>query len=77
VERATQFLIFLLIIAVMGVGVVVKQADDHAREERARALCVERVQATATIGLLTPTQRVDADGRVKMIDTLADLLDAC
>ena len=76
-ERVLATLLFILIVAVTGLGVVTWRADEHAQRGSARLLCVERAHATATIVLLTPSSRVDVDGRIKAIRTLSESVDAC
>jgi hypothetical protein len=76
-ERVVPVLLVVLIVAVVGLGIVEWRADQHAREAADRELCVERAHATATIALLTPAERVDADGRLAAVRSLGAAVDAC
>jgi len=76
-DRSLAALLFALIVAVTGLGVIVWRADEHARASSRELLCLQRAQTTATIGLLAPTARIDANGRVKAMQTLAAQIKAC
>jgi hypothetical protein len=70
-------LLLILLAAVLGLGVAVWRADQHAHDAADRQQCIERAHATATIALLTPASRVDVDGRIEAIHTLGEAVDAC
>jgi hypothetical protein len=76
-ERLVATLLLVLVIAVVGLGVVTWRADDHAQTRTDRLLCLERAQATAAIVLLTPSERIDEEGRLDAVKTLSARVDAC
>ena len=76
-ERLILLLVLCLLVAVIGVGVVVFRASEAAAEDRKELACIERAHATATIALLTPTENVDAQGRLDAIQVLGARLEAC
>ena len=76
-DRLVAILLLVLLIAVTGVGFVVWRADQHAREAAERLACIERIEATATVALLTPGDRVDKEGRIDAIGVLGRRLDDC
>lgn len=83
-DRVVASLLFVLIVAVTGLGVVTWNADRRAHEAASiaeehadRQACLQRAQATATIALLTPSNRVDAEGRLEAIAILGNRIDEC
>jgi hypothetical protein len=76
-ERATVILLSVLIVAVLGLGVVVWRADQHAEDRAERLECFERIEATAVVGLLAPGSQVDEEGRLDAMQTLAGGIEAC
>lgn len=76
-EHVIALLLLGLILAACGLGVLVVRADDRARADQREANCLQRIQTTATLALLAPASRVDADGRLSMMQTLGKRLDAC
>jgi hypothetical protein len=77
VNRLTDILLLVLIVAVVGLGVVVWRADVHARDASERDLCIARADATATIALLAPAETVDEEGRVSAMKVLGETIDDC
>lgn len=76
-ERLLSVVLLCLVVAVVGVGVVVHRAAEAAADDRAELACLERAQATATIALLAPEDRVDPEGRLDAIRTLTAEVDGC
>jgi hypothetical protein len=70
-------LLVVLIALVTALGVLVWRADQHSQQEAARERCIQRVQATAMIGLLAPASRVDPEGRLRAMSALSARLDDC
>jgi len=77
VNRLAPTLLVVILVAVLGLGVVVWRADEAARADRRRSLCLERAQATATIALLVPRSQIDEQGRLDAVETLGNQVDAC
>jgi hypothetical protein len=76
-DRLVSVLLLVLIASVLGIGVVLVRADQRAHEDAERQACLVRAQATATVALLTPGDRVDAEGRLEAVRVLSERLDAC
>ena len=83
-DRLVAVLLLVLVLAVTGLGLVVWQADDHARDDARTAhrdaleqACLLRVQATATVALMVPGQRVDLDGRLAAVEALGAQIEGC
>jgi uncharacterized iron-regulated membrane protein len=70
-------LLCVLIVMVAVHGFLVWRVDEHARDDALRQRCIQRVEATAVIGLLAPASKVDPDGRLRAIRTLGTHLDDC
>ncbi len=76
-DRLVATLLLVLIVAVTGLGVVVWRSDQHAQEHSRTLLCMERLHATAAIGLLAPASKIDPTGRLTAMKTLNQQLKAC
>ena len=76
-DRTHSVLQLVVVLALLLVGIVVWQADQHARAADDRLICLQRAQATATIALLTPSKVVDKKGRLQAIQLLGRRVDAC
>lgn len=58
-------------------GLVVYVAAEQAADDREELACLQRVQTTATLALLTPEGNVDDAGRLAAIKTLGARVDGC
>jgi hypothetical protein len=76
-ERAITTLLFVLIVAVLGVGFVVWQSDQHADERHAETTCLQRIDALASVAALVPEGRIDEAGRLEAVEELGNDADAC
>lgn len=76
-SRVESVLLLVLVVAVTGLAVVTWRADQHARDRSEELICVQRAQATATIALLTPAERVDKEGRIRAIELLGEQVESC
>ena len=76
-ERLLSVVVLCLLVAVIGVGVVVHVAAEEAAEDREELACLQRVQTTATLALLTPEGNIDDAGRLAAIKTLGARVDDC
>lgn len=65
------------LLAATGVGVVIWRGDEHARDDSRAMICLERAHATAAIALLAPAARIDANGRLKAMQSLGKQLEGC
>lgn len=76
-DRVVPTLLFVLVVAVVGVGGVIWRADQRAHRDSQELICIQRAQSSATIALLAPAARIDADGRVAAMKSLARRTDRC
>jgi hypothetical protein len=77
VSRLNSVLQLVLVAAVLAVAFVVWRADQHAQDDHDRLVCLQRLQTIASISLMAPAASVDADGRLKAMQTLSSRIDKC
>jgi hypothetical protein len=76
-ERLNVLLQAGSLLAIVGLGVVIYVESSRAHDERAELICVQRAQATATVALLAPAERVDPEGRLEAMGELGNRIDSC
>jgi hypothetical protein len=76
-NRLVVALLVVLVVAVTGLGFLVWKADQHAQDAAEKQACLQKAEATGVFSLLTPADRVDKEGRIQLIEVLANQIDAC
>jgi uncharacterized iron-regulated membrane protein len=76
-NKLVMGLLGVLIVMVAAHGFLVWRVGENSRADAQRQRCIQRVEATAMVGLLAPASKVDPAGRLRAIKTLGTHLDGC